>query len=137
MKFELLCCSCFYSKVQFLVIVGQHRLGDRSDHWTCSWRLPRTGIVENVTILGYDLLETVTQFLYASLQKNFQTSFHQTHSLEGILSFIETRYFLLSVILTFGGNLTGSRISYPACAHHSLLLLFLQAVYGCRYVRLL
>ena len=36
--------SCFYSKVQFLVIVGQHRLGDRSDHWTCSWRLPRTGI---------------------------------------------------------------------------------------------
>ena len=91
--------SCFYSKVQFLVIVGQHRLGDRSDHWTCSWRLPRTGIVENVTILGYDLLETVTQFLYASLQKNFQTSFHQTHSLEGIflLSKLEyLRYILLA-----------------------------------------
>jgi len=81
------------------VIVGQHSLGDRSDHWTCSWRLPCTGIVENVTILGYDLLETVTQFLYASLQKNFQTSFHQTHSLEGILSFIKTRIF--KILLAF------------------------------------
>ncbi|KAG0519792.1 hypothetical protein BDA96_08G017200 [Sorghum bicolor] len=42
--------------------------------------------------------------------EKFPTSFHQTHSLEG------------------------SRISYPACAHHSLLLLFLQAAYGCRFI---
>lgn len=133
------CCSCFYSNVQFLVIVGQHRLGDRSNHWACSWRLPCIGIVENVTILGYDLLETITRFLYPSLQKNFQHLFTRLILWKVFFLLLKLEYirYSLSIILTFGGNMTGSRISYPACAHHSLLLLFLQAAYGCRYVRLL